>query len=614
MPSTTLWSRSTAFFLAALILPALAAQAQPPQRRVSKLDGPLSASVRAGRSDTKRVIIRTTSQGMPGLTKALGAKRHPVRRLHQTINAMTADVPVAALEGLSQLPFIESISTDAIVTADQTSSEDQTSSYDWTLRGTLGLHAQSPKGYRVGVAVIDSGLEVGPEFDDRIAAFYDFTRDGRPAWPRDDYGHGTHVAGLIAGDGNLSGQRYRGVAPRARLIVLKVLDQNGAGYTSDVIDAIEFVTKNKSKLGVDVINLSLGHPILEPAATDPLVQAVEAAVRAGIVVVAAAGNHGVSPATGEPGYAGILSPGNAPSAITVGSARSFDTNMRGDDRVATYSSRGPTWYDGLVKPDLVAPGHGLVAAAARSSALYSNNPSLRVDESYLRLSGTSMATAVVSGTVALILETSRNTSPSGTPLTPNAVKAILQFTALSTRDDQGVEYDPLTQGTGSVNAAGAIELAAHIDTTRPVSSSWLTSNVTPSTTIDGQTLPWAESIVWNGAASFGPVVYIHQAAWAENIVWGSADDNIVWGSAEDNIVWGSSDNIVWGSNVVWGSNIVWGSSDNIVWGSNIVWGNTLIGSSYGSSTIWGMTEDDPSATAWGSLSGAGPNEQVLTSP
>jgi serine protease AprX len=96
---------------------------------------------------------------------------------------------------------------------------------------------------------------------------------------------------------------------------------------------------------------------------------VEAAVRAGIVVVAAAGNVGVSAATGQPGYAGVLSPGNAPSAITVGSAQTFDTNGRGDDRVANYSSRGPTWYDARPKPDVVAPGHGLVATAAKSSSL-----------------------------------------------------------------------------------------------------------------------------------------------------------------------------------------------------------------------------------------------------
>ena len=192
-------------------------------------------------------------------------------------------MPVAALEGLSHLPFVESISIDAVVIAEQSSSGDS------TLRGTLGLPVQSPTGNRVGVAVIDSGLEPGPEFGDRIAGFYDFTQDGRAASPSDDYGHGTHVAGLIAGSGDLSsGKRYRGVAPKARLVALKVLDQNGAGNTSDVISAIEFVTANKDRLGVDVINLSLGHPIYEPAATDPLVQAVEAAVRAGIVVVAAA--------------------------------------------------------------------------------------------------------------------------------------------------------------------------------------------------------------------------------------------------------------------------------------------------------------------------------------
>jgi serine protease AprX len=605
MPNT-LWPRTTTLlFLAAFILPAIAAHAQPPQRLVSKLDGPLSASVRARLSDTKQVIIRTTSDGMPGLTKALGANRHPVLRVHSRINALTARVPVAALEGLSRLPFVESISTDAVVMADQTSSNVQTSSQNWTLRGTLGLPVQSPVGYGVGVAVIDSGLAASPEFGDRIDAFYDFTDNGGNATlPKDDYGHGTHVAGLIAGNGNLSGQRYRGVAPKARLIVLKVLDANGAGITSNVIAAIEFVTKHKDRLGVDIINLSLGHPILEPAATDPLVQAVEAAVRAGIVVVAAAGNVGVSPSTGQPAYAGILSPGNAPSAITVGSAKPFDTNMRSDDRVANYSSRGPTWYDGAAKPDLVAPGHGLVSVAATSSTLYLNNPALRVDESYLRLNGTSMATAVVSGTVALILEASRAASPSGTPLTPNAVKAVLQFTALPARDDQGVEYDYLTQGTGSVNPAGAIELAAHIDTTKPVSSAWLTSSVIPSTTIDGQTLSWSESVIWSDAVGFGPIAYINEPAWSANIVWGS----------DDNIVWGSDDNIVWGSNIVWGNNIVWASDDNIVWGSNIVWGNTLIGSSYGNSITWGLTVDDPTSTVWGSLSSVGLNGLVLTSP
>ena len=149
------------------------------------------------------------------------------------------------------------------------------------------------------------------------------------------------MAGLIAANGDLFQKQFRGVAPKARLIALKVLDQNGAGSTSDVISAVEFATANKDRLGIDIINLSLGHPILESASTDPLVQAVEAAVRTGIVVVASAGNFGLNPETGEPGYAGIVSPGNAPSAITVGAAKTFDTAIRSDDRIAPYSSRGP---------------------------------------------------------------------------------------------------------------------------------------------------------------------------------------------------------------------------------------------------------------------------------
>ena len=178
---------------------------------------------------------------------------------------------------------------------------------------------------------------------------------GRVA-PSDAYGHGTHVAGLI-------GSRFVGVAPNVRLIGLKVLDAKGQGRTSDVLRAIQFAIDNKDALGIRVVNLSLGHPVYEPAASDPLVQAVESAVRAGLVVVTSAGNFGVNPATRLPGYAGLTSPGNAPSALTVGAVQTFDTPSRADDRIAPYSSRGPSWYDGFAKPDVAAPGHGLLSIA-----------------------------------------------------------------------------------------------------------------------------------------------------------------------------------------------------------------------------------------------------------
>ena len=121
---------------------------------------------------------------------------------------------------------------------------------------------------------------------------------------------------------------------------MRALDQNGSGYTSNVINAINFAVANKSSLGIDIINLSLGHPIYEPASSDPLVAAVEKAVAAGIVVVASAGNFGGDPTTHVTGYGGITSPGNAPDAITVGALDTLQTVTRGDDGVAWYSSAG----------------------------------------------------------------------------------------------------------------------------------------------------------------------------------------------------------------------------------------------------------------------------------
>ena len=135
------------------------------------------------------------------------------------------------------------------------------------------------------------------------------------------------MAGLAAGS-------YVGVAPSARLIGLKVLNAQGQGTTDDVIRAIEFAIAIRTCSIFDVINLSLGHPIFEAAATDPLVQAVEHASRAGIVVVVSAGNFGRNRTTGQIGYAGIASPGNAPSGISVGSVQTFDTVSRDDDRIA----------------------------------------------------------------------------------------------------------------------------------------------------------------------------------------------------------------------------------------------------------------------------------------
>jgi serine protease AprX len=469
----------------------------------------------------------------------------------------------------------------------------------------------------VGIAVIDSGIAPGVDFGTRITAFYDFTYgDIRLAAPSDEYGHGTHVAGLAAGT-------YLGVAPSARLIGLKVLNAQGQGTTANLIRAIEFAIANKDVLDIDIMNLSLGHPIFESAMTDPLVQAVEHASRVGIKVVVSAGNFGRNATTGVVGYAGLASPGNAPSGISVGAVRTFDTVGRDDDRIAPYSSRGPSWYDGFAKPDISAPGDNLLSVAAVGSTLRVAQEARGNSGNYMRLSGTSMAAGVVSGIVALILEHNAN-------LTPNALKMVLQYSSIPVKNDDGTYFDVLTQGAGSINGDGAITLARAINPGVAVGQEWLTANVTPSSIIGGQPYVWAQRMIWGNHVARGTGVIDEQRpAWALSIVWGDGvedDDNIVWGNLndDDNIVWGNffdsdDDNIVWGNNLVWANsletddnivwgnfdddNIVWGNldDDDLVWGNNIVWGDPLVGVTLGlNSILWGNLYDDDNIV-WGNL-------------
>ena len=474
------------------------------------------------------------------------------------------------------------------------------------IHDTLGLDRHAPTGAGVVIAVIDSGIEPLADFGPRLVASLDCRRPEGclPTRHRDEYGHGTHIAGLMAGG-------MAGVAPDALLISLKVLDGDGQGFTSDVIKALDWVTANRARYGIQVVNLSLGHPIYEPAATDPLVIAVQETVQAGAKVLVAAGNYGMNEKSREVGYAGITSPGNAPSAITIGATGIDRTAGRDDDRVADYSSRGPTWFDGFLKPDVVAPGDSLYAflpAGSKLKAEYRRLGGSEGDDDYednfVPLSGTSMATAVATGVVATLLQAS--------PLSPNLVKAILQYTAIPVYDGKGHLYDPLTQGSGSINAGGALAVIDSIDPSVPAPEYWLTgwqsTDAFGQTTIAGKPYTWTQSIFWGDNIVWGSgLVASSQWAWGDNIVWGSSHtflDNIVWGSDWlDNIVWGSlfgGDNIVWGSNVfldniVWGSsfgfdNIVWGSSwlDNIVWGSswgdNIVWGSSF---AWGDNIVWG---------------------------
>ena len=581
------------------------------------------------RGRARNVIVTPKPGRKEAVRSKLQRRGRDVYGEHTLVEALSVRVDSEDLAELANDPDVQSVSFDAIVTA---SGADDWSFWQDLLRPSgeeyvtprafLGLGG-SFTGSGVGVALIDSGIAPSLDFSGRISGFYDFTDGGagRPRPPYDDYGHGTHIAGLIGSSGASSLSRYVGVAPGVRFLGLKVLDSRGTGRTSDVIAALEFAVANKERFNLRVVNLSLGHPIYESAAKDPLVRAVEAAVRAGLIVVVAAGNCGVNPQSGLIGYAGVTSPGNAPSAITVGAADTAGTVARADDRVEPYSSRGPSWYDGIAKPDLVAPGHRLISNQVEGSTLSSLlwGDTLRDGYGrYLRLSGSSMSTAVVSGLVAVMLEANTgggtvsssswgpaNNRPAFTSqLPPNAVKMMLQYTATPLRDEHGAPYDALTQGTGLVNGAGAVLLASRTDTKKPVDTLWSTAPIAPWTTFDGITETWSQAIVWGSRLVQGSgLVEIRQSEWAENIVWGTGElDNVLWGAASTNgeiIVWGTALGTVdatWWGNAGFGENIVWGT---LGWAENIVWGTGLLGVFNGENIVWGTLLGEN--IVWGTL-------------
>ena len=555
------------------------------------------------------------------------------------INGKVVELPNGALKRLADYPGVDRIVFDRPTGGEMN-----------RVAVTVGARAvQQNYGYRgagIGVAVIDSGIssfnldmgyiglssQVKTLNGQRVVAFVDLV-NGRTT-PYDDNGHGTHVSGIISGNGTMTLGARAGIAPEAHLVSLKVLDQNGRGVISSVIAALDWIVSHKSLYNLRVVNLSVGAAVTESYNTDPLTLAAKHAVDAGVVVVTAAGNLGKS-ATGSPQFGGITAPGNAPWVITVGASSHEGTVSRLDDVMAPFSSRGPSAIDYHAKPDLVAPGTGTVSLSDPLSVMYTTKASYLLSGSlwvgykpYLSLTGTSMSAPVVAGSVALMLQANPK-------LTPNLVKAILQYTA-----QVYPGYSPLAEGAGFLNTKGAVDLARFFRTATP-----------------GQVYPhpaeWSRKIIWGnhrvshgaikpnapawklgvqwGSAKNASGAYV---AWGtpcddecDNVVWGTLDseDNVTWGTAsddDDNVVWGTfadddDDNVVWGTasddddNVVWGTDcggadcqgVVWGTAsdddDNVVWGTadegdNVVWGTA----DDGDNVVWG-TSGEVDATAWG---------------
>ena len=254
------------------------------------------------------------------------------------------------------------------------------------LIGTEAARNRNLTGRGVGIAVLDTGVYPHPDFAGRLCCFQDMV--GGRKLPYDDNSHGTHVMGVLGGSGKRSGGRYEGVAPGASLIGVKVLDREGNGSVTDLLRGLSWVRKQKDRYGIRIVNISVGSvPKRETAETSALVRGVEAAWADGLVVIVAAGNEG-------PEARSVTTPGISRKVITVGCSDDQQAVRVGGVSMVDYSGRGPTGSC-VCKPDVVAPGAAVVSCCV---------PSMRKNHYYGIKSGTSMATPVVSGAAALLLE------------------------------------------------------------------------------------------------------------------------------------------------------------------------------------------------------------------
>jgi serine protease AprX len=402
-----------------------------------------SASSAASAGATENVIVTSTGL-LSAVTAVLGLNGVIVTTFH-LINGVEATISPALVPVLDALPGI-SVTPDAQVSVQSATGTGTESTGPHTpsdvFRQETGadqLAAAGDTGQGVTVAVLDTGIDNLPDFAGRLIGGVDLTGAGNPY--QDSYGHGTFVAGLIAGNGASSAGQYEGEAPGARLVSVRVAGANGTTHLSTLISGLQWAVDHRAQYGIKVLNLSLGFQSDQSTATNALDQAAEATWRSGIAVVTSAGNSGPFDGT-------ILSPGDDPMVITVGALDDMATADPGDDEMNNFSSVGPTTADGWAKPDLVTSGRSVVSLAAPGSTIDTSYPSGQLGTANFVGSGTSFSAAITSGAAALVL--------AGNPgLTANQLKGrLLGTTSL------GPLGNPFVDGHGALDADAAATAGA----------------------------------------------------------------------------------------------------------------------------------------------------------
>lgn len=383
----------------------------------------------------------------------------------------------------------------------------------------LWRNASPLDGRNITVAVVDSGiashgdLHGSGQGNSRIIASVDVSTDVTGI---DGNGHGTHVAGIIGGNGKTSVGARIGIAPKVNLVDVKVGDSNGVSLVSDVVEGLQWIYDNKDLYNIRVVNLSMNSSVPEPYNLSPLSAATEILWFNGVVVVVAAGNNGTGSAPVT-----LLPPANDPFVITVGAVDDAGTSLLSDDTVATFSAYGTT-QDGFAKPDLVAPGRNIISLLAGTNArLYLDHPSHRVDQDLFRMSGTSMATPMVAGAVALLLQDEPN-------LTPDQVKYRLKATA----NTNWSGYEAAKAGAGylDINATVNGTTTANANTGIAASQTlWTGEDPIAWDSVSWNSVSW-NSVSWN-SVSWNSVSW-NSVSW-NSVTWNSAvwDDEIIGASA-----------------------------------------------------------------------------------
>jgi serine protease AprX len=341
----------------------------------------------------------------------------------QLINAISARISRKTIGKLCRCNFIKKLTLDG--------KKKMHLNYATPTVGATQVQRSGWTGKNIGIAILDTGVYPHPDLvqpTNRIVAFKDYVKHKKK--PYDDNGHGTHCAGDAIGNGMKSKGKYTSPAPEANLIAVKVLDREGNGYDSNIIEAIQWCVQNKQKYGIRIISLSLGGKAELSYKQDPVCQALEEARKRGIVTVASAGNSGPKTKT-------IDSPGISPYVVTVGATDDRNQVNPKKNKITKYSSRGPT-IDRIVKPDLVAPGSKITSLRSPYSYLDRKYKKKRVGKWYTKMTGTSMSVPIVAGVIAQILENNPR-------LTPNEIKEILKSSAIP------LGSNPNKQGSGVVN-------------------------------------------------------------------------------------------------------------------------------------------------------------------